>query len=86
MKLSDYAKKYNITYQTAWNNWKRGLIPNAEQLPTGTEIHVVNREQKKDNELMADMATIITSFVARLYGRRRSRKRTQEIVEKICNE
>jgi predicted site-specific integrase-resolvase len=186
MKLSDYAKKYNITYQTAWNHWKRGLIPNAEQLPTGTvvihenekkdsvviyarvsnsgrrktdlvrqaqrlesyaiskgwqiekvikevgsglndervqlikllsnppkrilvehkdrltrfgfnylntllktqgtEIHVVNKEQTKDNELMEDMAAIISSFVARLYGRRRSKKKTQAIVEKVCNE
>jgi predicted site-specific integrase-resolvase len=52
----------------------------------GTEIHVVNKEQTKDNELMEDMAVIITSFVARLYGRRRSKKKTQAIVEKVCNE
>jgi predicted site-specific integrase-resolvase len=38
----------------------------------GTEIHVVNREQ--NNELLEDMAAIITFFVARLYGRRRSKK------------
>lgn len=187
MKLSDYANKNGVAYQTAWNHWKKGLIPNAKQLPTGTvvitdgdasfdtvviysrvsnssrrqtdlvrqserleeyaiakgwqiekvikevgsglndtrsqliqllknppkcilvehkdrltrfgfnylevllgnqgtTIHVVNRDQKKDNELLEDMAAIITSFVARLYGRRRSKKRTQTIVEQVCED
>jgi putative resolvase len=55
-------------------------------LQQGTEIHVVNREQKKDNDLLEDMAAIITSFVARVYGRRRSKKKAKTIVEQVCNE
>lgn len=35
MKLSDYAKRNFISYQSAWNQYKVGLIPNARQLPTG---------------------------------------------------
>ena len=38
MKLSDYAKKNSITYQTAWNHFKSGKIPNARQLATGTVV------------------------------------------------
>jgi predicted site-specific integrase-resolvase len=37
MKLSEYAKKTGISYQTAWRMWKRGQL-NAYQLPTGTVV------------------------------------------------
>ena len=37
MKLSEYANKIGVTYQTAWNWWKLGYL-NAEQLPSGTII------------------------------------------------
>lgn len=29
LKLSDYAKKYHVTYRTAWNRYKKGLIKGA---------------------------------------------------------
>jgi putative resolvase len=38
MKLSQWAKKNNYTYRGAYNVFKRGLIPGARQLPTGTVI------------------------------------------------
>ena len=38
MKLSEYAKRNSISYQTAWLHYKQGLIPNARQLPTGTVV------------------------------------------------
>ncbi len=38
MKLSEYARRNSISYQTAWMHFKRGLIPNAHQLPTGTVV------------------------------------------------
>jgi putative resolvase len=38
MKLSDYAKKIGVSYRTAWNHYKAGLIPNARKLPSGTII------------------------------------------------
>jgi predicted site-specific integrase-resolvase len=37
MKLSSYAKKLGLHYNTAWRMWKRGQIP-SYQLPTGTVI------------------------------------------------
>jgi len=46
MKLSEYAKKNSISYQTAWSHFKNGKIPNARQLPTGT---VVIDETKDSN-------------------------------------
>jgi hypothetical protein len=38
MKLSEYAKKNNITYKTAWKHFKLGKIPNSRQLETGTVV------------------------------------------------
>ena len=37
MKLSSYAKRIGIRYNTAWRMWNRGQIP-GYQLPTGTVI------------------------------------------------
>ncbi len=44
MKLSKYAKKLGVTYQTAWNLFSKDQIPGAYQLKTGTII--VPEEQK----------------------------------------
>jgi len=47
MKLSEYAKKLGITYQTAWNLFSKNQIPGAYQLKTGTII--VPEEIKKED-------------------------------------
>jgi predicted site-specific integrase-resolvase len=36
--------------------------------------------------LMQDFVSIITSFVSRLYGKRRSKRLTEKIIKKIVNE
>lgn len=38
MKLSEYARRNSLTYQSAYNHFKKGLIPNARQLPSGTVV------------------------------------------------
>ncbi len=48
MKLSDYAKKYGITYKTAWNRFKAGKIKGAYKDETG---HIVVPDEK---ELLID--------------------------------
>ncbi|SRR5258708_39770129 len=37
IKLSSYAKRLGISYNSAWSMWKQGQIP-GYQLPTGTVI------------------------------------------------
>ena len=54
MKLSKWAKKQGLCYQTAWNIYKKGLIPNAYQLPTGTIIV----EDIRDNNIHMNSAAI----------------------------
>ena len=48
MKLSQYAKSLGIHYRTAWNMFKKGQIPHAYQLPSGTII-VPNYQESKTN-------------------------------------
>ena len=36
MKLSDWCKKQGICYMTGYDWFKKGMIPNSRQLPTGT--------------------------------------------------
>jgi predicted site-specific integrase-resolvase len=43
VKLSEYAKKTGISYQTAWRMWKRGQL-NAYQLFTGTVVVKIEDE------------------------------------------
>ena len=38
MKLSMWAKQNSYTYQGAWMLYKRGGLPNAKQLPSGTIV------------------------------------------------
>lgn len=190
MKLSVYANKLGVSYQTAWSMFRRGEIPGAYQLPTGTiivdegktprelenrvaiyarvsssqnrdnleaqakrleeyaiargyqisrvvkevgsgvndnrrellrllknnsynklivehkdrltrfgfnylkllleeqgrTIEVVNEATGDRDELMQDFVAIITSFCARLYGLRRSKRRTERLIEELGKE
>ncbi len=189
MKLSEYAKKLGISYQTAYNYYKKGLIENAVQMPTGTiivqdlpkevedkiehtvvyarvsssenksnleqqanrlcqfceangwiinevvkecasglndkrpkltkilverlatrlvvehadrltrfglnyikvlypecEIIIVNEVIDEEKDLMQDFVSLVTSFCARLYGQRRSRRKTEKIIDELNKE
>ncbi len=59
MKLSAYAKKLGVSYQTAWNHYKAGLIPNARKLPSG--IIIVDEEASSIPERTAVYARVSSS-------------------------
>lgn len=59
MKLSDYAKKIGVSYRTAWNHYKAGLIPNAKKLPSG--IIIVDNEVNCAAERTAVYARVSSS-------------------------
>lgn len=182
MKLSEYAKKHSVTYQTAWNHFRDGKIEGAYQLHTGTvvipegyddqrtktvvyarvsssqnkdnlktqakrmedfsvangwvvdkvvmecgsgvndrrpklikllsdptvkrivvehkdrltrfgfnyietlfdgELVVVNKTEDKEDDIVEDLTSIITSFCARIYGHRRSKRKTEKLIEEL---
>lgn len=182
MKLSQYAKQYNVTYRTAWNRFKAGKIPNSRVTVNGliiidetkdvrldktvtyarvsssenksnlttqskrlqdfcaakgwivcdsieecgsglnderkkllklmsdktitrivvehkdrltrfgfnyleslwdVEIVVINQADNDEKDLMQDFVSLITSFTARLYGRRRSKRQTEKLIKDL---
>ena len=60
-KLKDYANKHNITYRTAYNHFKKGLIENAYQLPSGTIVISDSNEFIKKPEYIVTYARVSSS-------------------------
>ena len=48
-------------------------------------IEVINNQDNDRDELMQDFVSIITSFTARLYGQRRSKRRTEKLIKELEN-
>src|SRR5271157_679811 len=44
------------------------------------ELVVVTSAQTAEEDLMSDLVSILTSFVARLYGRRRAKRKTDQVL------
>lgn len=51
----------------------------------GRTIEVINHTDSDKRELMDDFVSIITSFCARLYGLRRSKRKTETIIKELEN-
>jgi len=52
----------------------------------GRRIEVVNAAENDKDEHMQDLIAIITSFIARYYGRRRARRKTEKIIEAMSRD
>ena len=52
----------------------------------GRRIEVVNQAENDQEDLMADLTSILYSFTARLYGRRRAKRKTDAIVRELVVE
>ncbi len=52
----------------------------------GKKIEIVNGAEDEKEDLVQDFTAVIYSFAAKLYGLRRARKKTEEIVNQIKNE
>jgi putative resolvase len=51
----------------------------------GVKIVVINEVDNDRDDLMQDFVSMVTSFVARLYGLRRSRRRTEQLIKELKN-
>lgn len=47
------------------------------------EIVVVNHSDDKEDDITQDLVSIITSFCARIYGNRRSKRKTEKLIEAL---
>ncbi len=60
MKLSSYAKRIGISYNTAWRMWKQGQIP-GYQLPTSTVIIDPPELRSTPERMVAVYAWVLSS-------------------------
>lgn len=49
----------------------------------GRRIEIINVQKDDESDLMQDFVSIITSFAARLYGRRRSKRITEKVIKDL---
>ena len=47
------------------------------------DIEVINKQENNRDDLMQDFVSIITSFTARLYGQRRSKRKTEQLIKEL---
>jgi putative resolvase len=52
----------------------------------GKEIVVINEVDDDEADLMQDFVSLVTSFCARLYGRRRSKRITEKLIEEAARD
>ena len=49
-------------------------------------IEVINDSENQKEDLLQDFTAIITSFCARLYGQRRSKRKTEKLINELKND
>lgn len=49
-------------------------------------IILINKMETDKEDLMQDFVSLVTSFVARLYGLRRSKRKTEQLIRTLSNE
>jgi predicted site-specific integrase-resolvase len=49
----------------------------------GRELEIVNKQDNDRDDLMQDFVSIITSFTERLYGLRRSKRKTEQLIKEL---
>jgi putative resolvase len=47
------------------------------------DITVINEVEEDESDLMQDFVSLVTSFCARLYGKRRSRRKTEQLIASL---
>lgn len=49
------------------------------------ELVVINEVKEDEKDLMQDFVSLVTSFTARLYGQRRSKRNTEKLIKELNN-
>ncbi len=49
----------------------------------GADIVIVNKVDSDRDDLMQDFINLVTSFCVRLYGRRRTKRKTEKLIQEL---
>lgn len=50
---------------------------------TGKSLDIINKVDTEDEDITQDLISIITSYSAKIYGKRRSKRKTEDIIKKL---
>lgn len=70
----DRLTRFGFNYLEQWMQYR------------GVKIVVINDIATDKEDLMQDFVSLVTSFVARLYGLRRSKRKTEKLIEELQGE
>ncbi|NCS78432.1 MAG: recombinase family protein [Microcystis aeruginosa K13-07] len=95
-RLKDYAVARGYKIYKVVKEVGSGIVEHKERLARfGTnyleillkeldkKVEIVNQSEDKQDELMSDLIAIITSFCSRIYGLRRSKRKTEKIIAEL---
>ncbi len=79
------AKNYNILLVEHKDRLARFGINYMRILleQTGRTLEIVNEADNSQDELLQDLISIITSFCSRIYGLRRSKRKTEKLIAEL---
>lgn len=53
------------------------------EIGSGQTIEIINPQLNEKEDLMQDFVSIITSFTARFYGQRRTKRKTEQLIKQL---
>lgn len=88
-KLQDLVKDNTIKiiiveHKDRFSRFGLNLI-NILMTQQGRKIEIINEVNDSKEDLMQDFVSIITSFCTRLYDKRRTKRKTEKIIEQLNN-
>ena len=82
--LDDSIKKIVVEHSDRFSRFGMNYIILLLKMQ-GREIEIINTQNNDRDDLMQDFVSIITSFCARLYGQRRTKRKTEQLIKELEN-
>lgn len=80
--LDESIKKIVVEHSDRFSRFGMNYITLLLKMQ-GREIEIINTQNNDRDDLMQDFVSIITSFCARLYGQRRTKRKTEQIIKEL---
>ena len=97
--LNDNRSKLNYLLEKELNEFKILLVEHKDRLTRfgfnyidillkshNKQIEVINLVDSDKEDLIQDFVSVITSFCARIYGKRRSKRKTEKLIKELEDE
>lgn len=80
--LDESIKKIVVEHSDRFSRFGMNYITLLLKMQ-GREIEIINTQNNDRDDLMQDFVSIITSFCARLYGQRRTKRKTEQLIKEL---